>query len=120
MYSTMKWVALAAVSAFKEIYPCLHGFPFKLVTDHNPLMSLKGLRDVGGCLTRWMVFLALFNFHIQYRCGKSQSNAGAKSRRPSRDGVVLVVHVLSADIYMLGVNLQIQKLAPVFKSIKEG
>ena len=49
--------ALAAVSAVKEVYPYIYGFPFKLITDHNPVTSLKGLKDVGGRLTRWMIFL---------------------------------------------------------------
>ena len=47
-YSTIEREALAAVSAVKEFYPYLYGFSFKLITDHNPLTSLKGLKDVGG------------------------------------------------------------------------
>ena len=47
-YSTTEKEALAAVSAVKEFYPYLYGFSFKLVTDHNPLTSLKGLKDVGA------------------------------------------------------------------------
>ena len=69
----------------------LYGFPFKLVTDHNPLVALKakGLKDVGGRLSRWMIFLLQFNFTIQYKPGKNHTNADALSRRPvsrSSDG----------------------------------
>lgn len=37
-YSTVEKEALAAVSAVKEFYPYLYGFPFTLITDHNPLV----------------------------------------------------------------------------------
>lgn len=47
-YSTIGCEALAAVSAIKQFYPYLFGFHFRLVTDHNPLTSLKGLKDVSG------------------------------------------------------------------------
>ena len=40
--------ALAAVAAIMELYPYLYGVPFQLMTDHNPLIVLKGLKDFGG------------------------------------------------------------------------
>ena len=43
--------ALAIVAAVKEFYPYLYGFLFTVITDHNPLTSLKGLKDTGGRLT---------------------------------------------------------------------
>lgn len=56
-YSTIEHETLAVVGAVKEFYPYLHGFQFELVTDHNPLTSLKDLKDVGGHLTRWILYL---------------------------------------------------------------
>ena len=58
-YSTIEREALVAVGAIKEFYPYLYGFSFKLVTDHNPLTSLKGLKDTrtGGRLAHWLLFL---------------------------------------------------------------
>lgn len=53
-YSTVEKEAHAAVSAVKEFHPYLDGFPFTLITDHNPLVSLKGLKDIGGRLSRWI------------------------------------------------------------------
>ena len=47
-YSTIEREALAVVGAVKEFYPYLYGFPFKLITYHNPLTSLKGIKDTGG------------------------------------------------------------------------
>ena len=43
-------IVLAVIGAIKEFYPYLYGFQFKLLTDHNVLTSLKGLKDTGGHL----------------------------------------------------------------------
>ena len=85
-YSTIEWEALAAVAAIKEFYPYLYGFSFTLVTDHNPLTALKSLKDVGGRLSRWMMFLQQFQLKIEYKPGKDHSDADALSRRPSGSG----------------------------------
>ena len=120
-YSTIEREALDAVSAVKEFYPYLYGFIFKLVTDHNPLTSLKGLKDVGGHLVRWMIFLQQFNFQMEYRPGKNNSNADVMSRRPSTDEVVALIQDLTTDMDALKENqLSDVQLAPVVKALKEG
>ena len=81
-YSIIEREALAVVGAVKEFYPYLYGFPFKLITDHNPLTSLKGIKDTGGRLTRWLLFLQQFTFTVEYKKGTSHSNADTLSRRP--------------------------------------
>ena len=81
-YSVIEREALAAVAAIREFYPYLCGFHFKLVTDHNPLVSLKGLKDVGGRLTHWALFLQQFDFEVEHRPGREHGNADALSRRP--------------------------------------
>ena len=82
-YSVIEREALAAVSAIREFYPYLYGFHFKLITDHNPLVSLKQRTDVGGRLTRWTMFLQQFDFEVQYRPGREHANADTLSRRPA-------------------------------------
>ena len=47
-YYTIEHEALAVVDAVKEFYLYLYGFPFKLITDHNLLTSLKGIKNTGG------------------------------------------------------------------------
>ena len=69
-YATIEREALAVVAAIKEFYPYLYGFSFKLMTDHNPLISLKGLKDFGGRLSRWMIFLQQFHYTMVYKPGK--------------------------------------------------
>ena len=73
-YSTIEKEALAAVAATKEFYPYLYGFHFKLVTDHNPLTSLRGLKDIGGRLSRWTIFLQQFHFEFVYKPGTQTQN----------------------------------------------
>lgn len=81
-YSTIEREALAVISAVKEFYPYLYGFNFTLVTDHNPLTTLKALKDVGGRLARWMLFLQQFSFEFQYKPGSQHTNADCMSRIP--------------------------------------
>ena len=120
-YSTIEREALAEVSAVKEFYPYLYGFIFKLVTDHNPLTSLKGLKDVGECLVKWMIFLQQFNFQMEYRPGKNNSNAVVMSRRPSTDEVVALIQDLNTDMDALKENqLSDVQLAPVVEALKGG
>ena len=120
-YSTIEKEALAAVAAIKEFYPYLYGLNFKLVTDHNPLTSLKGLKDVGGRITRWMMFLQHFNFRFEYKPGKNHGNADAMSRRPPSVDVVATVHQLELDPHkMKSAQLADEKLAPVIKELEKG
>ncbi len=79
------------MAAAKEFYPYLYGFHFTLVTDHNPLTSLKGLKDVHGRLTRWVTFLQQFDFQFKYRPGGQHGNADALSRRPPEKPEVMAV-----------------------------
>lgn len=65
-YSTAEREALAVVCAVKEFFPYLYGRRFTLLTDHNPLMSLRGLSEVGGRLTHWVLFLQQFDMTVQY------------------------------------------------------
>ena len=80
-YSTIEREALAVVSGIKEFYPYLYGFRFTVVTDHNPLTSLKGLKDTEGRLTRWIMFLQQFNYDLKYKQGSKHTNADALSRQ---------------------------------------
>ena len=85
------------MAAIKEFYPCLYDFRFKLVSDHNPLTSLRGLKDTGGRLSRWTIFLQQFQFEFEYKPGKSHGNADTMSRRPPTEDTVAVIHQLKIE-----------------------
>ena len=81
-YSTIEREALAVVSAIKHFYPYLYGHKFSVVTDHNPLTTLKGLKDVGGRIARWILFLQQFDMEFCFKPGKYNTNADTMSRVP--------------------------------------
>ena len=83
-YSTIERDALAVVSAVKHFYPYLYGHSFTLFTDHNPLTSLKALKDTGGQISRWLLFLQQFNFTFTYQPGAQNCNADTLSRIPQQ------------------------------------
>ena len=105
-YSTIELEALAVVGAVKEFYPYLYGFPFQLLTDHNPLTSLKSMKDTGGRLTRWLLFLQQFNFTVEYKKGTSNKNADALSRRPPRDSSPIAT--IATDMCSASTNSLVQ------------
>ena len=81
-YCTIEHEALAIVGVVKEFYHYLYRFHFQLLMDHNPLTSLKTLKDTGERLNSWLLYLQQFNFTIAYKKGSSSSNADALSKRP--------------------------------------
>ena len=68
-YATIEREALAVITAVKEFYPYLYGHTFRLITDHNALTTLTKLKDVGGRLARWIIYLQQFNCKFEYNPG---------------------------------------------------
>ena len=58
-----------------------------MYTDNNPLVYIKTSK-LGVAQIRWLSELALYNFDIVYRTGKSNLVADALSRRPESDNQV--------------------------------
>ncbi len=64
----------------------LSGAPFKILTDHKPLLNLKNAavnNDPTGRRARWILEMDVYDFTILYREGKLHSNADSLSRDPS-------------------------------------
>ena len=101
----------------------MYGFPCKLITDHNPLTSLKGIKDVGGRLTRWLLFLQQFNLDFQYKLGRLHTNADTLSLIPSRDNTVAAIEeLISEDTLHTFLKAQEEDpaLGKVIKALKNG
>ena len=80
-YSTMKLELLAMKRAITDKFrDYLLGSKFIVLTDNNPLSYLKSAK-LGVTELRWASQLAQFNFDIQYRCGKENTNADSLSRK---------------------------------------
>ena len=72
----LKW---AMCEKFKDY---LIGSRFTILTDNNPLTYVHMSR-LGAAQIRWLSDLALFDFEIKYRAGKSNQAADALSQHPS-------------------------------------
>lgn len=88
-YSTTEWEALAVVAAVSHFEPILFRRPFKIVTDHKPLVSLMSSRVLNKRLQGWALKLQHFDFVVEYRSGGENSNADAMSRQSWEDEVTL-------------------------------
>ena len=71
----LKWLVC---EKFKDY---LLGSKFTVYTDNNPLVYVKTSK-LGAAQIRWLSELALYDFDIIYRTGKSNLVADALSRRP--------------------------------------
>ena len=74
----LKW---AICDKFKDY---LLGSKFTVYTDNNPLVYVKTSK-LGAAQIRWLSELALFDFDIVYRTGRTNRVADALSRRPTMD-----------------------------------
>ena len=79
-YSTIEKEALALVWAVGHFRPYLFGRSFVLITDHCPLTWLKSIKEPRGRLARWLLYLSEYNWSIQHKPGRQNTNADALSR----------------------------------------
>lgn len=80
-YSSMKLELLALKWAVAEKFrEYLLSSEFVVYTDNNPLTYLQSKSKLKAVEQRWAAELASFNFKIEYRAGKHNTNADALSR----------------------------------------
>lgn len=94
-FLALKW---AMTEKFREY---LLGQKCIVFTDNNPLSHLASAK-LGATEQRWAAQLAVFDFEIRYRPGKSNSNADALSRQAPTDsgevGQLVPVTMIPASI----------------------
>lgn len=85
-YAQLHREALAIVFAVKKFHKYIFGKPFVIYSDHQPLQEIfnekKSMPIATGRLQRWAIFLAMYNYHIEYKKGSKLGNADALSRLP--------------------------------------
>lgn len=79
-YATIEKELLSIVWAIKYFRPYLYGKRFTIYTDHRPLTWIMSIKDPNSKLTRWRLRLAEYNFNVEYKKGKANTNADALSR----------------------------------------
>ena len=81
-YCVTRRELLAVVDSIKHFHTYLYGAKFVIRTDHGSLRWLVNFKNLEGQLCRWSEFLAVYDYEIVHRSGKSHGNADALSRRP--------------------------------------
>ena len=74
----LKWMVT------EKLRDYLLGSKFTIYTDNNPLAYIKESK-LGVAQIRWLSELALFDFDIKYRSGKSNQAADTLSHHPKTD-----------------------------------
>ncbi len=80
-YSTIEQECLAIKLGVQAFRVYLFGKPFVVQTDHRLLEWLDRLKDDNSRLSRWSLALQPFQFRVEHRPGKANSNADALSRK---------------------------------------
>ena len=107
-YSQLEKEGLAIVFSVRKFHQFLHGRPFAINSDHQPLKFLFDTDRptpvlASGRIQRWALLLANYQYSIQYRPGSKMGNADGLSRLPlpeapskvpsSGDHVFLIQHL---------------------------
>ena len=84
-YSHMDKEALAIIFGLKRFHQFLYGHKFIIYMDHKPLSYLfdptQAIPHLASShLQRWALTLSAYTYSIEYKSGKSNSNADAFSR----------------------------------------
>jgi hypothetical protein len=91
-YATHEREMLAAVHCLRTWRCYLDGFaPFKLCTDHKPLLLFDDQPRISSRQARWLQFFSMFDFEWHYTKGKDNP-ADFLTRMPMRQAVL---HVLT-------------------------
>ena len=80
-YSVIEKECLAIKLSIRAFRVYLLGKPFTIQTDHRSLEWLNRLKENNSRLTRWSLELQPYQFTVEYRTGKSNSNADGLSRK---------------------------------------
>ena len=86
-YSQLDKEALALIFTTKKFHVYLHGRPFTMTTDHNPLLGILGPgcgvpERASGRMQRWILDLATYEYDLKYRPAAKNANADGLSRLP--------------------------------------
>ena len=86
-YAHIEKEGLAIVFAVKRLHQYLFGNKFTIFTDHKPLLGLfaeyKPIPALAAArIQRWALFLAGYDYKLEYRAGSLNGNADFLSRLP--------------------------------------
>ena len=87
----LKW---AVADKFRSY---LLGRKFRVFTDHNPLKHL-GNAKLSATEQRWMGELSVFDYEVEYKAGKENTNADSLSRNPVADPTDRIIFSIQIEV----------------------
>uniref|UniRef100_A0A3P9KI47 Gypsy retrotransposon integrase-like protein 1 n=1 Tax=Oryzias latipes TaxID=8090 RepID=A0A3P9KI47_ORYLA len=103
-FLAMKW---AMTQKFRDY---LVGHKCVVWTDNNPLSHLQTAK-LGATEQRWVAELAVFDYSVRYRSGRTNQNADALSRQPQTKACTIMTPVCPGSVLPEG--LQEVECAPI-------
>ena len=79
-YSVTDKEALAVVEGFRKFHTYLYGSHTTVITDHQALEHVYKNPKITGRISRWNILLQNYDYTVQYKKGKHNTNADAISR----------------------------------------
>ena len=92
------------------------------IDSHQPLVHLNNLRDVGGRISRWTMFLQQFNFSVEHKSGTANGNADGLSRTPSTQLTAAITEVEESDHFTVIKEAQAKDsyMSSVLEAVMQG
>ena len=89
-YSQLEKEGLSCVFGVTKFHSYLFGYPFDLITDHKPLLTLLNEHkptspQASARVRRWSLLLSAYEYTMKFRCTGEHGNADALSRVPLRE-----------------------------------
>lgn len=86
-YSNLERESLAIIFALKKLHKYIFGRKFVIITHHEPLKFIfgrnKGIPATAAArIMRWAILLSAYDYEIEYKKGKTITNADGLSRVP--------------------------------------
>ena len=113
-YSATRRELLALVTFTRHFRHYLLGQKFTIVTDHSALQWLHSFKDPDGITARWLEKLALFDYEVCHRPGKSIGHADGLSRIPPNS-----INAIETDLPSTSKQNEIPQVATLINNYQE-
>lgn len=114
-YPFIEKEALAVVWEIGIFRQYLLGHKFTVITDHNPLRWLMGIKNQSGRLA-WALAIQEYDVEIQYKPGKKHGNADGLSRSGKETQSIMTLEELPEKLQTKNIS-EMQRKDPKLRDI---